>query len=122
MAQQKTTVDTAKLNNTLNNHVNALETTRKQVAQGYKKEKKVSVQGSPMYRPFFGNNMPIIINGVAIYVPLDGQAYEIPETFAAVFQERIARIDEQERRRKAMANVQNNMESYAGEKDLIKRA
>ena len=75
-----------------------------------------------MYRPYFGNNMPIIINGVAIYVPLDGQLYEIPESFAAVFLDRISRVDEQIRVRKQMASVSENSESYAGEKSLIRRA
>lgn len=117
-----TVVDTQAANLELSKQVNALEETRKSVAVTYKNEKKVAVQGSPMYRPYFGNNMPIIINGVAIYVPLDGQQYEIPESFAAVFLDRISRVDEQIRVRKQMASVSENSESYAGEKSLIRRA
>lgn len=120
--RESTVVDTQAANLELSKQVNALEETRKSVAVTYKNEKKVSVQGSPMYRPYFGNNMPIIINGVAIYVPLDGQQYEIPESFAAVFLDRISRVDEQIRVRKQMASVSENSESYAGEKSLIRRA
>ena len=120
--RESTVVDTQAANLELSKKVNALEETRKSVAVTYKNEKKVAVQGSPMYRPYFGNNMPIIINGVAIYVPLDGQQYEIPETFAAVFLDRISRVDEQIRVRKQMASVSENSESYAGEKSLIRRA
>ena len=120
--RESTVVDTQAANLELSKMVNALEETRKSVADTYKNEKKVAVQGSPMYRPYFGNNMPIIINGVAIYVPLDGQQYEIPESFAAVFLDRISRVDEQIRVRKQMASVSENSESYAGEKSLIRRA
>lgn len=120
--RESTVVDTQAANLELSKQVNALEETRKSVADTYKNEKKVAVQGSPMYRPYFGNNMPIIINGVAIYVPLDGQLYEIPESFAAVFLDRISRVDEQIRVRKQMASVSENSESYAGEKSLIRRA
>ena len=120
--RESTVVDTQAANLELSKKVNALEDTRKSVAVTYKNEKKVAVQGSPMYRPYFGNNMPIIINGVAIYVPLDGQLYEIPESFAAVFLDRISRVDEQIRVRKQMASVSENSESYAGEKSLIRRA
>ena len=119
--RESTVVDTQAANLELSKKVNALEETRKSVADTYKNEKKVAVQGSPMYRPYFGNNMPIIINGVAIYVPLDGQQYEIPESFAAVFLDRISRVDEQIRVRKQMASVSENSESYAGEKSLIFR-
>ena len=120
--RESTVVDTQAANLELSKKINALEETRKSVAVTYKNEKKVAVQGSPMYRPYFGNNMPIIINGVAIYVPLDGQQYEIPESFAAVFLDRISRVDEQIRVRKQMASVSENSESYAGEKSLIRRA
>ena len=120
--RESTVVDTQAANLELSKKVNALEETRKSVAVTYKNEKKVAVQGSPMYRPYFGNNMPIIINGVAIYVPLDGQQYEIPESFSAVFLDRISRVDEQIRVRKQMASVSENSESYAGEKSLIRRA
>lgn len=120
--RESTVVDTQAANLELSKKVNALEETRRSVADTYKNEKKVAVQGSPMYRPYFGNNMPIIINGVAIYVPLDGQQYEIPESFAAVFLDRISRVDEQIRVRKQMASVSENSESYAGEKSLIRRA
>lgn len=120
--RESTVVDTQAANLELSKQVNALEETRKSVADTYKNEKKVAVQGSPMYRPYFGNNMLIIINGVAIYVPLDGQLYEIPESFAAVFLDRISRVDEQIRVRKQMASVSENSESYAGEKSLIRRA
>jgi hypothetical protein len=114
-------VDTAALNSTLETKVTARRAKNARLVETYKGEKKVPVQGSPMYRPYFGNNMPIILNGIAIYVPLDGQQYEIPESFAAIFLDRISRIDEQINMRKQMAAISDNIESYAGERNLIQK-
>lgn len=114
-------VDTAALNSALETKVTALRAKNSRLVDTYKNEKKVPVQGSPMYRPYFGNNMPIILNGIAIYVPLDGQQYEIPESFAAIFFDRISRIDEQINMRKQMAAISDNVESYAGERNLIQK-
>jgi hypothetical protein len=114
-------VDTAALNSALETKVTALRNKNKRLVEVYRNEKKIPVQGSPMYRPYFGNNMPIIINGIAIYVPLDGQQYEIPESFAAIFFDRISRIDEQINMRKRMAAISDNVEAYAGERNLIQK-
>lgn len=114
-------VDTAAMNAELTVKVNQRQAQNRRLVDVYKGENKVPVQGSPMYRPYFGNNMPIIINGIAIYVPLDGQQYEIPESFAAVFMDRISRIDEQINMRKRMSAISDNIEAYAGERDLIKK-
>jgi hypothetical protein len=116
-----TVVDTAALNSALETKVTARRANNSRLVDTYKNEKKVPVQGSPMYRPYFGNNMPIIINGIAIYVPLDGQQYEIPESFAAIFFDRISRIDEQINMRKQMAAISDNIEAYAGERNLIQK-
>ena len=114
-------VDTAALNSALETKVTALRNKNKRLVEVYRNEKKIPVQGSPMYRPYFGNNMPIIINGIAIYVPLDGQQYEIPESFAAIFFDRISRIDEQINMRKRLAAISDNVEAYAGERNLIQK-
>lgn len=85
------------------------------------KQELVKITPSPMYRPFFGNNMPITINGVAIFIPMDGQTYEVPKIFADEFNRRVMMIDEQERTRKGMSNVSNNHERYAGERNIIRK-
>lgn len=113
------TSNSAALTSKLEQNVNQLQVKRRALADRYKKEKKVEVTISPMYRPYFGNNMPVQLNGIAIYVPINGQSYKVPESFAAVIKERITMIDEQIRAREAMSNVQANFEKYAGEKDLL---
>ena len=127
MAAKKTTtqstsvIDAKTLNNELEQEVVKKQALKKSIAQQYREETKITVTGSPMYRPYFGNNMIISLNGIPVYVPLDGQQYAIPESFAAVFFERISSIDEQIRMRNQMANVAENLESYAGEKSLISK-
>lgn len=114
-------VNTQALNQTLSEEVQNLELRRRNLGAQYRNEPKAVITGSPMYRPYFGNNMPLSINGIAIYIPLDGQQYSVPESFAAVFNERIARVDEQIRVRTRMADVTQNAETYAGEKSLINK-
>lgn len=102
-----------------NAKVKALEKEKLTLADGYRKEKKSVVNISPFYKPYFGSNMPVIVNGVAVYVPVDGNSYEIPESFASVVYERIARINAQTETVNKLSNVQGNIESYAGERSLI---
>lgn len=109
----------AALNTKLEEQVNDLQTRRRKLADRYKSEKQVEISISPMYRPYFGNTMPVLVNGIGIYVPINGQQYKVPETFAAIIKERISNIDEQMRVRTQMANVQANIEAYAGEKGLL---
>lgn len=108
----------ARLNN---EEVTIKEKQRTSLAEQYKSEKKVTVIGAPMYRAYFGNNMPISINGIYISVPLDGQRYEIPESFAQVFNARINSVNEEIELQKARSNVAANYESYPGELDLVRQ-
>ena len=102
-----------------NQSVNALEKKRFSLVEKYKAEKKYKVKGAPAYQAHFGSVMSIIINGVLIAVPLDGRSYEIPESFAQVFNSRIRQIDNMALQQSALADVTNNIESMPGEKDLI---
>lgn len=105
----------------VNSNVNSLEAKRKNLAKEYREEKRYTVQGAPMYQAHFGNSMPISLNGVYISVPLDGNRYEIPESFAMVFNERIRTVNEQLEAQKRMSNATANVERFPGELDLIKR-
>jgi len=102
--------------------VRNLQLHQKGLAEKYRKEDKVEVTISPMYRPHFGNKMPVIINGIPIYVPCDGKAYKIPKTYAGVVKGRVRHVDDQIKRAARLSNVRENVEEYAGQKDLIGRA
>ena len=102
-----------------NQSVNALEKKRFSLVEKYKAEKKYKVKGAPAYQAHFGSVMSIVINGVLVTVPLDGRSYEIPESFAQVFNSRIRQSDNMALQQSALADVTNNVESMPGEKDLI---
>lgn len=111
---------TASVTQKLAADVTKAQARKHELAQAYAKEKKVKVTGSPMYRPYFGNNMPIQVNGIMVYVPLDGRTYEIPKTFADVFKNRISRIDALIQKQGAMADFIE--ENSPGEVTLISEA
>lgn len=108
----------ARLNNA---EVTQKEKQRTSLAEQYKAEKKVMVMGAPMYRGYFGNSMPISLNGILVSVPLDGQRYEIPESFAQVFNARINSVNEEIELQKQRSDVKANHESFPGELDLVRQ-
>lgn len=95
--------------------VQSIEVKRRTLAEKYRNQEKVSVQISPMYRPYFGNNMAVSINGIAIYVPCDGKVYKVPRIFAVEIMARIRKIDEMLTRKERMTNISNNVESSPGD-------
>ena len=117
--KEKQSGSVAAMTATNNQSVNALEKKRYSLVEKYKAEKKYKVKGAPAYQAHFGSVMSIIINGVLVTVPLDGRSYEIPESFAQVFNSRIRQIDNMALQQSALADVANNIESMPGEKDLI---
>lgn len=82
------------------------------------KQKRVSVTIAPQYRPYFGDVMAVFLQGLAVYVPVDGRSYQIPEDFAAIVHERLARVNAHLLKCERMSNIQANVESYAGELQL----
>ena len=82
-------------------------------------EKKVSTYLSPMYRPYLGNVADITINGVTIFFPVDGNAYEVPSSFADEIARRRMAIDAMLTKQNRMADVANNHESTPGELKLF---
>jgi len=102
--------------------VRRLQQGQQKLARKYKSAKKIEVTISPMYRPHFGKRMPVIINGIPIWVPCDGKSYKIPKQYARIVRARIKAVDDQVKRSKRLSNVSENFESYAGQRDLIGRA
>lgn len=82
---------------------------------------RVEVSISPMYKPYFGEKMACGLNGLFIYVPLDGMRYSIAEPYAAMVAERIRKVDDQIARSKRMADIPRNFEKNPGSLELIPR-
>ena len=92
---------------------------RKALAEVYRREPKRSVMVAPMYAPYFGKVMHIMINGVSVAVPCNGRPYDIPETFAGEAFRRINAINDQQRKAKRYSDVNANIEGAPGELALF---
>lgn len=104
-----------------NDEVVQKEKKQKTLTERYINEEQVVVMGAPMYRAYFGNMMPISLNGIPIYVPLDGGRYKIPASYAREFNARIRSVNEEIEMQKARSNVAANHEAYPGELDLVRQ-
>lgn len=87
----------------------------KNLRQQYMREPRVTIYLSPMYRPHFGRNMNVDVNGISIFFPVDGRPYEVPQTFADEITRRRMAIDAILTKQDRMANIQNNFEGAPGE-------
>lgn len=90
------------------------------MAEKYKKEPLVEVSISPLYANEFSRNMPVVLNGVRINIPVDGKSYKIPQSFAMEVQHRVALANEKFKRLNRMADVRNNIERSPGELKLFR--
>lgn len=96
-------------------------------AQGFKEvlrkeyaaEDRVPLYLSPMYRPYFGQVMRVMINGVSIYFKVDGSSQMIPQTFADEITRRRMAIDNTLTKQNRMADIANNNETAPGELTLF---
>lgn len=98
--------------------VNA-EARRKKLLKVYREEEKVPMYLSPMYRPYFGNVMRVMINGISIYFKVDGSAQHVPKTFADEITARRMAIDAILTKQHRMSNIAANSESAPGELTLF---
>lgn len=88
------------------------------LAKTYSSEPKVRMAVSPLYRPYFGNVMKVSINGIAIFMPIDNTAHDIPKTFADEISRRIMAVDGIMKKQDRMANITANQENTPGELTL----
>lgn len=98
-----------------NSDVTVRDRRRKLLGRVYENEPKKSVMIAPMYSAHFGKNMHVSLNGISIAVPCDGKPYSIPESFAAVVQERLRAVNDQQAKQKRFANIAANHERAPGE-------
>lgn len=92
---------------------------RKKLAEVYRQEPKESVMIAPMYAPYFGKVMHVMVNGISIAVPCDGRPYDVPRTFASEVLRRINAINDQQSKAKRYSDVHANIEGAPGELALF---
>lgn len=92
---------------------------KQDVFHQYMYDERVDMYLSPTYRPYFGNVMPVTINGVTIEFPVDGSTHSIPKTFADEIANRRVLIDKINFKTERMSDVQSNFEYVPGDLELI---
>lgn len=92
---------------------------RAKLTEHYKDEDKVPMYMSPMYRPYVGNVMRVMINGISIFFKVDGSTQYVPKTFADEITARRLAIDEIIMKQKKMENVSGNFENAPGDLKLL---
>ena len=92
---------------------------RAKLTEHYKGEETVSMYLSPMYRPYVGNVMRVMINGISIFFKVDGSTQTVPKTFADEITARRLAIDAIIMKQKKMDNVSGNLENAPGDLKLL---
>ena len=95
------------------------ELRRKQLLGKYRAQEKVPMYLSPMYRPYFGNVMRVMINGISIFFKVDGTVQLVPKDFADEITARRMAVDAILTKQNRMANIPSNFESAPGELTLF---
>lgn len=75
-------------------NLNDLQTRQTAFLEKVRKEPKVKVSVAPQYASEFSKNMRVVINGVSIFIPIDGKEYLVPETFAAEIKRRMHKVNQ----------------------------
>lgn len=96
------------------NTLTDLDARQKTLAQVYSSQKRYPVRVAPSYAKHFGNNMRVVINGIAIVIRCDGGTYDIPEVFAAEVERRMREIDIIDMKSRKMGDIKNNYEPDIG--------
>jgi hypothetical protein len=98
-----------------NRRVQVKETQRRALVKIYLSEKKIPVTISPLYAPYLGKIVPVLVNGIRVDIPADGRTYQINSTHASEIIAKIRRIDNLLARQKKAGDVSNNVERNIGE-------
>lgn len=112
----------AKTANAMREHAQEMakvEMQKRDLANQYKNEEKVPVMVSPLYQPYFGKVMDVNLNGISIFLPIDGTTHLIPRTFADEVYERVYKVDNIIKKQRRMADIRENVESSPGELQLV---
>ena len=107
------------LDNNARTNLQEADNRRKKLVDHYKREEKVPMYLSPMYRPHFGNVMQVMINGISIFFKVDGTTQLVPQSFADEITGRRILVDNMLAKQQKLSNVSENYESAPGELNLF---
>jgi len=98
-----------------NRRIQVKETQRRSLVKKYLSEKKIPVTISPLYAPYLGRIVPVLVNGIRVDIPADGRTYQINSTHASEIIAKVRRINDMLARQKKVGDVSNNVERNIGE-------
>ncbi len=98
-----------------NRRIQVKETQRRSLVKKYLSEEKIPVTISPLYAPYLGRIVPVLVNGIRVDIPADGRTYQINSTHASEIIAKIRRINDLLARQKKAGDVTNNVERNIGE-------
>lgn len=85
----------------------ALQIKQTKFLEAVRKEPKVSINVAPQYAAEFSNNMRVTINGISIFIPIDGRDYLVPQSFADEIKRRVHKVNQKLNRFKRKGNANN---------------
>ena len=113
VAPAATSVPLAEAN--ANRRIQIKETQRRSLVKKYLSENKIPVTISPLYAPYLGRVVPVLVNGIRVDIPADGRTYQINSTHASEIIAKIRRINDMLARQKKAGDVSKNVERNIGE-------
>lgn len=109
----------AKADNNARTNLQEADKRRSELTKHYQDQDKVPMYLSPMYRPYFGNVMRVMINGISIYFKVDGSTQLVPQTFADEITARRLAVDATIMKQRKMENVSSNYETAPGDLKIL---
>ena len=110
-----------KANKTIDNELIANERDatliRRKIAIDFRKQEEATIRIPPLYKPYFGRVLPIMIQGIEVAIPVDGNAYKVPKVFADRALVLMTNQDELIQKGERASDVKNNYEQSPG--DLV---
>lgn len=89
--------------------LNELQYRQNKFLERVRSEKRVPVSVAPQYAAEFSNNMRVTINGISIFIPINGKIYMVPETFASEIHRRVAKVNAKLNRFKKKNGMTNDV-------------
>lgn len=87
--------------------MNDLQVRQTAFLEKVRSEPRVAISVAPQYASEFSKNMRVVINGVSIFIPIDGREYMVPETFAAEIKRRIHKVNQKINRLRRKGTTEN---------------
>ena len=92
---------------------------RRQIAKEFKEQELDTIMIPPLYKPYFGKVLPIMIQGVEVAIPVNGKAYKVPKVFASRARVLMHTQDELIEKAHRAADIKSNFEHSPGELTLF---